>query len=885
VSPRRYPRLRTWLIPFALLLAASHLLRALRGRPDFIETGSFLHAVELPLFDRSGPFDRTSDHGTYPESVKIVLEEFGPRWPDENRSGEVERRLPVVLLHGSPGRRNDLAGMALVLGRKRVTMRPDLPGFGRSTRHLPDYSIFAHARYVRALCDELGIERFHVVGFSMGGGVAIALADLCPDRVASVGLLASIGVQELELLGDYHLNHLVHRLQFALVWSLHELVPHFGLLDQVLLSVEYARNFIDTDQRALRGMLEVWAGPMSILHGTTDALVPIAAALEHERIVPQSDLALFGGGHFIPFLEAEAAGAHLDEFFDRVEAGAAPTRSTATRDRVARAQAPFDPLAVPAVAGFGLLFFGLLIVLATLVSEDLTCIAVGALVGQGRIGFVAGVSACVLGIYIGDLLLFLAGRWVGRRALHRAPLKWILSEQRVLRSSVWLERRGPLVIFLSRFMPGARLPTYFASGILHTSFLRFSLWFALAALLWTPILVWLSGRIEGALTDRVELLQDNLALALLVTLATVFLLVKVVLPLLSRRGRRRMIGRWKRWRHYEFWPVWLFYVPIAAYCAWRALIERKLLAFTAANPAIPHGGVIGESKGRILELLEASAGDALLCFVTLPETSTGPERIARARCFLEENGLDYPVVLKPDVGERGAGVQVLEDHAALEAALCAEGSEASRGAWILQEFCPGVEFGLFYARRPDRDTGELFSITKKELPRVVGDGRRTLEDLILYDGRTVAQSDFLLEKNRERLEWVAPRGEVVLLGDIGSHCRGTRFSSGEQIRTPRLEEELDRIARSIPGFYFGRFDIKSPGVEELRAGSFRILELNGVTSEAGEAYDPDGHVLRAWATIASQWRRAYAIGAMNARRGARVSGVFELLSLLFRKRP
>ena len=881
MSSKHRSRLRSGIWLFALLLGASHLLRALRGEPDFIEPGSYLHAVEVPVFDREGLHEGSASPGEEPETVKIVLEEFGP--PLSGSRGGVAaplERRPVVLLHGSPGRRNDLAGVAEVLGAKRATVRPDLPGFGRSTRHVPDYSVFAHAHYVRALCDELGIDRFHVVGFSMGGGVAIALTELCPERVVSVTLLAAIGVQEHELLGSYELNHLIHGLQLSVLWGLHEFFPHFGLLDQSILSVQFARNFFDTDQRPLRGMLEAWEGPLSILHGPTDVLVPLAAAEEHARIVPQAELALFDGGHFIPFVEARAAGEHLDDFFDRVEAGTAPTRATADPARIARSREPFDPMAVPAVSGFGLVFFGILIMLATLVSEDLTCIAVGMLVEQGRIGFWPGVTACVLGIYMGDLLLFLAGRWIGRGTLHRAPLRWFLNEQRVRSSSAWLERRGPLVIFLSRFLPGARLPTYFASGILRTSFWSFSLWFALAAMLWTPILVWISGQIGGAITDRVRFLEENLLTGLAVSLAVVFVLLKIVRPLLSRRGRRELVGKWKRVRNYEFWPLWVFYLPVVFYCAWRALLERRLLAFTAANPGIPHSGVIGESKTRILELVQASAPEVVPAMEALPAEVPAGERKGRVLAFLERHGLDLPVVVKPDVGERGEGVRIVRAEAELDELFAGRGGPAREGAWIVQRFVEGVEYGLFYAREPDQEVGELFSITRKDLPRVVGDGVHGLGELVLRDPRTVAQAAFLLEKNEGRLEWVAEAGEVVVLGDIGSHCRGTLFTDGAPVRTPELEAALDRVASRIPGFHLGRFDVKSPDEASLRSGRFQVIELNGVTSEAGEAYDPRYSVFQAWGKIMGQWRRSYRIGAMNARRGARVTGVVELLSLL-----
>jgi pimeloyl-ACP methyl ester carboxylesterase len=69
---------------------------------------------------------------------------------------------------------------------------PDLPGFGASAGASP-LPIAAHARYVVEWLDQLGIERC-TLGFSMGGGVALELYRLAPERVASVVLLSSIGV-------------------------------------------------------------------------------------------------------------------------------------------------------------------------------------------------------------------------------------------------------------------------------------------------------------------------------------------------------------------------------------------------------------------------------------------------------------------------------------------------------------------------------------------------------------------------------------------------------------------------------------------------------------------------------------------------------------------
>ena len=113
----------------------------------------------------------------------------------------------------------------------------------------------------------------------------------------------------------------------------------------------------------------------------------------------------------------------------------------------------------------------LLIGLATFVTEDLACIATGLLVAQGQVGFFPGTAACLLGIFAGDVLLYLAGRFAGRPALR------FVSAEQIERASTWISAKGMIVVFLSRFMPGLRLPTYVAAGLLKTDFWRFTGYF------------------------------------------------------------------------------------------------------------------------------------------------------------------------------------------------------------------------------------------------------------------------------------------------------------------------------------------------------------------------------------------------------------------------
>ena len=874
-SSRGWPRKRTLLLLYGLLLSASFAVRKARERPfELPPTESMALVPEMRAeAERAHP----------PESARAEEARVRLVWRDSGRSRA--GTLPSLLLHGSPGSASDFERLVSAWDGKRRLLRPSLPGFGHSEPDVADYSSRAHARYALALLDELELERVHVVGFSMGGAVASELLELAPERVASLTLLAATGVQELELFGDYHMNRAVHGLQLAGLFALYELVPHFGAFDGSMLSLAYARNFYDTDQRPLRAYLSSWEGPTLILHGTDDVLVPLAAAEEHHRIVPQSRLEVLPGNHFLVFRQPDQVVDVLERFFAEVEGGRAPLRGQLDEGRLAAAARAFDFAEVPPLSGFSLALLLVLAALATLVSEDLTCVAVGALIGQGRVGFFPGVAACFLGIYIGDLALFLAGRFLGRGALGRAPLSWFLSEERVAASSEWFERRGPAVIFLSRFLPGLRLPTYFASGVLRTSFWRFSMWFALAAALWTPILVWLSSLLGGELSERVDFLRSNLLWALAATVAVGVFVVKFVRPLATYRGRRLLVSAWRRATRWEYWPPWVVYSPIALYCLWLGVRHRKLLAFTAANPAIPHGGFVGESKYDILSGLSRGARSDASGFDPLPRTlllaadESSPERGARLERFRTEHGLDLPLVLKPDVGERGKGVLVVRDEARLASEL------ATRAvATLVQEYVAGEEFGLFYVREPDAQRGRLISIVAKHLPAVEGDGRRTLEQLILEDPRTNPMAREFLSRPAAELARVPGAGESVALGELGTHCRGATFLDGGELASDALVRAVDDLARGFEGFYFGRFegfyfgrfDVRAESKEALRSGRFRVLELNGVTSEAAHVYDPRYSILDGWRVLAGQWRLAYRIGAANAARGAPVSSAGDL---------
>lgn len=513
-------------------------------------------------------------------------------------------------------------------------------------------------------------------------------------------------------------------------------------------------------------------------------------------------------------------------------------------------------------AGLFVLFF-----FATFVSEDGACLLAGTAAATGRISFALALTACFLGIFVGDILIYGAGRVLGRRTFENRAVKRFVPDRTLASASDWLRKHGAAAVFLSRFVSGLRLPTYLLAGALRTDFGKFVLYFLLAAAIWTPILV------GSTAFSQAFIFPENTLLGLI----TIVLIVRTVIKYRSWKNRRLLIGRLKRIAKWEFWPLQVFYAPVVLYVLWLAIRHRSLTAFTAVNPAIPAGGFKGESKDEIYNRLRDSdaAADFVLAHTLLRGALSLPEKLRRASRFVAENGLQFPLVLKPDVGERGKGVMIVRSYESLEAGLSGVDSDL-----ILQEFASGNEVSIFYYRYPDEIRGHIFSITEKQFPSLAGDGRSDLEELILRDPRAVCLAEKYFEQNRDALADVHATGKEIQIIEIGTHSRGAIFLDGGWLKTDALEKKIDKICRGFDGFYYGRFDIRTSSFEDLKRGlNFKVIELNGVTSESTNIYDPQYSLFDAYRLLFRQWRIAFEIGAANRELGVKPTSVLELARL------
>lgn len=338
----------------------------------------------------------------------------------------------------------------------------------------------------------------------------------------------------------------------------------------------------------------------------------------------------------------------------------------------------------------------------------------------------------------------------------------------------------------------------------------------------------------------------------------------------NRHLLRSKIRRMVRW---EFWPSYVFYIPIALYSILLGIKNRSFTAFYAANPGLLHGGMYGENKAAPLAQIAKETPEMIADFVLI-EPATAYERVALAQTTLHDKNWHYPIILKPDHGCRGQNVSIINNLSELSEYIVQHS-----GKTIMQEYIGGLEFGIFYMRFPDQAKGEIFSIAEKTFPVVVGDGKSTLKHLILSDPHANYHAPFLLELHQDNLQNVLKLNEEFRLVKIGSHCKGSIFLDKQNLMTQALSKVIDSTAHQIDEFYFGRFDIRVPSLADLQAGqNIKILEVNGVTSEAAHIYDPKHGVLFAYSIMLKQWKYAFAIGKQNMMRGCKTPTIKCLLN-------
>jgi hypothetical protein len=326
----------------------------------------------------------------------------------------------------------------------------------------------------------------------------------------------------------------------------------------------------------------------------------------------------------------------------------------------------------------------------------------------------------------------------------------------------------------------------------------------------------------------------------------------------------------------ECLPKWVICIPLVLQWLWLALRYGSLTLPSAANPFITSGGLVGEGKLEYFRGMGATAraSTANYCAVSTAQIFSARE----LQQTLNSAGLEFPLIAKPDLGLCGYGVQLIGDMDQLEEYLSVFPRQETV---VLQQYLSqDGEAGIFYVREPGMDRGRITGLALRYFPRVVGDGEQTIAELVLSDVRARRLMRAPRHEYSHDSKRIPLRGEVVRLSTIGSTRIGGLYRDGSSYITPRLTAAVDAIARDMPDFHFGRFDVRFENLDALCDGrGFSIMEINGAGSEAIQAWDPDTGILPGMQIIFKKQNLLFAVGHAMRARGVKPVGIVALARL------
>lgn len=513
-------------------------------------------------------------------------------------------------------------------------------------------------------------------------------------------------------------------------------------------------------------------------------------------------------------------------------------------------------------------------------------------------------SLVALSIYGGIVASDFALYGIGAAARHVPWLSRYAVDDRVRRVGDTLKRNVFGLVALCRVVPGVVFVAFVACGWARVSLVRFAAASLIVSAFYLPLMLYLVTVFGDALDDRVGLWAwPMLFLAIAATgfaRKRVFSFRDVAVPEAAADlalpescfGMPPLSCADRKVAAAERIPPGLFYLPLVINWIRLGLRHRSLTLPTAANPMIFTGGMWGESKSSYFYDVAPAERQWIADFVVVKRNagalslSADIERTARA---LEDAGLEFPLIAKPDIGWHGHGVRLIDNLTQLENYIA---SFPEAITLMLQRYVPyAAEAAVLYARLPGEANGRILSLTLRYFPHVVGNGRMTVRQLIGSDARAQWKSALHLGVDPTHrgvdpldLDRTPARGEVVRIALIGNQRAGALYRDGRRHITAALQERFDAIARSMTEFHYGRFDLRFDTVEGLMRGEdFSVVEVNGIGGEAIDCWDPRLAVSEVYRRLAEQQRLLFLIGDRNRARGFRPTGVGEFVASLIRQ--
>lgn len=268
-------------------------------------------------------------------------------------------------------------------------------------------------------------------------------------------------------------------------------------------------------------------------------------------------------------------------------------------------------------------------------------------------------------------------------------------------------------------------------------------------------------------------------------------------------------------------------------------------------------GFEGETKSEMFEYLPAE-------FSPISIWIQPSEKFENVLCRMTDAGLQFPVAAKPDVGTKGLLFRKIKNAEQLKTYHSLLPFD-----YVIQEMINlPLELSIFYVRYPQDKEGMITGLIAKEYLNVTGDGTSTLKQLIENHPKAFMMAEEQKIKHKKDLNNVIAANEKYFLNELGNHNRGANFINLKNEIDEVLLNVMDKINLYSKHYYYGRYDIKTSSLEDLKQGkNISILEYNGVGSEPNHIYDIGLTYLQAINIIAMHWKYMYEIGRINYKKG------------------
>lgn len=309
--------------------------------------------------------------------------------------------------------------------------------------------------------------------------------------------------------------------------------------------------------------------------------------------------------------------------------------------------------------------------------------------------------------------------------------------------------------------------------------------------------------------------------------------------------------------YWEQWNFYVIYTPLTLVWLYYWIRTGNFWFFSNVNPSLQFSGLEGETKKEMFEQLPKESYPTTIYI----QPKENFENIIQQ---MQQINLQFPVAVKPDIGTKGLCFRKIDNEEDLK-----KYHNTVPFVYLIQTMVElPIEMSIFYVRYPDSTKGKVTGITTKEYLQVKGNGKNTLLQLIKQHPKAKDRIEELTKKHSDNLHKIIPNDEVYFLSIAGNHNRGATFKNLQNEIDVQLTNVFDEISNYTKYFHYGRFDIKTSSLEDLRQGkNIQILEFNGTGAEPNHIYDCNMSYFAALKTIATHWKYLYEIGRINYKNG------------------